>query len=94
MSKDPMTDAEAWADLGENLKGAGFVKYGLCSCLQEMAVYGATSFGQTDRMKEQLYTYRERLGASCGRYFWPEGQLAPRVKACAKLARLVAKERA
>lgn len=91
-----MKDSAAWRELGDQLKGAGYVPGGLCFALDNFLWGGAISVGQKIRMVKQLYTYRTRLQRpgdhSFTGHFWPYSQLAPRIRACYWLAERLARE--
>ncbi len=86
--KPLMTDAEAWAVIGETVRGSGQLYYGgLCNTLVQACREGVLEPYQWRRMEEQLYKHRKKY--SRGKFhFWPLKQIEPRVRACYKLAEL------
>lgn len=90
---DNMTDAEAWAVLGATIEGARFVNTGLCHVLVDARGCGLISTPQAYRMRKDLYDTPRLLGVKHQEgYFWPRGQVAPRVRACYKLAGIAARK--
>ena len=91
MGKDTMTDAEAWAVFAETIEGAGFVPC-LCWLLLNMEQAGAISSAQSARLGGQLLDYRAKfITQRHSAYYWPIWEVKPRIAACRKLARLVAR---
>lgn len=82
-----MTDAEAWAVLAETVRAAGPYRGGLCDTLVRAAREGVIGLRQWRRMEHQLYEYRHIYSKGV-KHFWPLGQVAPRVRACYKLAEI------
>lgn len=89
--KQIMTDAEAWAVIGETVRGARYAYYGgLCNTLVQACREGVLEPYQWRRMEAQLYKHRKKI--SRGKlHFWPLHQIAPRVRACYRLAELISR---
>ena len=89
-----MTDSERWLWMAEELRKVGKIEYGLCRFFFGMWWADVIDDGTFNRMIDQLYSYRSQLpGVSLtSGYFWPEGELAPRIAACEKLAELTRAE--
>jgi hypothetical protein len=87
-----MSDAEAWAVIGETIRGSGQLYYGgLCNTLVQAAREGVLEPYQWLRMENQLYTNRKKYSKG-KKHFWPLKQIAPRVRACHALAEIVSKK--
>ena len=68
------------------LQNGGWPSQGLCYCLRRVLQVGALSEKQEIRMHRQLIRKYGHLQRPTG-YYWPVGQIAPRVRACLSLAR-------
>jgi len=87
-----MKTSEAWEMLADTLEVCGMPQYyfqdayckGLCDCLSVMRADDIISDRQHRRMFKQLH---DRFDNGKG-YFWPEGRVKPRIKACRILAEL------
>lgn len=89
VADDELTDAEAWAVLGATLAGAGYVETGLCLVLLRAQQEGLISNSQRYRMGYQLVLFGRKIHKKIGSYYWSEGAVQPRARACAALALLV-----
>ena len=86
-----MKTSEAWEMLADTLEVCGMPPYyfqeayckGLCDCLSVMCADGIISDRRHRWMSLQL---RNRFDNGKG-YFWPEGEVKPRIKACRILAK-------
>ena len=89
--KQLMTDAQAWAVIGETINQSRCLHWdSLCFTLVQACREGVIEPYQWRRMEEQLYKNR-KLYSRGKKHFWPLKQIAPRVRACYKLARLASK---
>lgn len=85
-----MKTSGAWEMLADTLEACGMPQNyspdtyctGLCACLYVMCADGIISHRQRSRMFRQLI---KRFGNGKA-YFWPEGKVKPRIKACRILA--------
>ena len=92
-----MTDAEFWGVLAEMIDGAGCLPdfdhttgcSGLCECLETALWYQLIDRPQYERLDRQLDdTYFRGYRAHYSyNYYWPDGAIAPRIRACRRLMR-------
>ena len=97
-----MTEAEAWESIADYMEGTGEMVPcdtfgetncdGLCSSIYSMADDNVITPRVMHKMMHRLlYVYgREHHPTD---YYWPEGRVAPRIKACRRLAELARRER-
>ena len=95
-----MTLADRWQAIGETLQMTGEmppfdeddVCWGLCAVLWLAFDDGWLTEDELHGMEKQLTEFRSRLTEGNGIYFWPTGQVAPRIEACFKIAKWLREE--
>ena len=92
-----LTEAEAWEALADYMEATGELPplqdglvprfWGLCYALRCIEDASLISYEVYESAKTRLKLMYGR-GEKEGSYYWPPGQLAPRIKACRHLAKL------
>lgn len=90
-----MTDYEVWMEIAEHMRGSGEIPtseccagggiYGLCASIEDAYHAAVVGIEQEVRMKHALRSKYGHL-VDGDRFFWPMGEIPPRIAACEALA--------